>query len=373
MRPGTLPLVALILVAGVIPACSHSMGGTVHRSTIPEHSSRSPTGSPLQLVVRGNRLVDTSGRTVRLLGVDLSGAEYACIQSIGFFDTPTDDRQIGLIASWHVNVVRVPLNEDCWLGVNAPPPYSGAAYRAQILGLVARLHRHGMFVILDLHWNAPDGEPATGLRRMADADHSPAFWRSIAQTFRSDHAVLFDLYNEPHNLSWACWRDGCLLRGPYQEADDREPRSFNAAGMQQLVDAIRGTGATQPLMVGGNNWANDLTRWPTYLAHDPLGQLVASFHLYNFNECIDVTCWNRTIAPIAQTYPVVSGEIGEDDCAHGFIDRYMAWADQQGVSYLAWQWGAFDCRGGPSLISNYDGTSTPFGEGFRQHLLTLKA
>jgi endoglucanase len=91
--------------------------------------------------------------------------------------------------------------------------------------------------------------------------------------------------------------------------------------------------------------------------------------VYNFTECIDAACWDRTIAPVAERYPVVSGEIGEDDCDQGFIDRYMGWADQHGISYLAWDWGAFDCRSGPSLISDYDGTPTKYGEGFRQHLL----
>jgi hypothetical protein len=94
-------------------------------------------------------------------------------------------------------------------------------------------------------------------------------------------------------------------------------------------------------------------------------------HVYNFTECADVPCWNRTIASVGAQYPVVSGEIGEDDCDHGFIDRYMGWADAHGISYLAWDWGAFDCRGGPSLISDYDGTPTQFGAGFRQHLLAL--
>ena len=36
--------------------------------------------------------------------------------------------------------------------------------------------------------------------------------------------------------------------------------------MQQLVDAVRSTGATQPLLLGGEDYASDLSQW---LAHDP--------------------------------------------------------------------------------------------------------
>ena len=55
-----------------------------------------------------------------------------------------------------VNVVRVPLNEDCWLainGVNASA--AGAAYQQAIQTEVSLIHQAGMYVILDLHWTAP--------------------------------------------------------------------------------------------------------------------------------------------------------------------------------------------------------------------------
>jgi hypothetical protein len=68
---------------------------------------------------------------------------------------------------------------------------------------------------------------------------------------------------------------------------------------------------------------------------------------------------------------VVTGELGENDCAHGYIDQYMPWADAQGISYLGWTWDTWNCNNGPALISNYDGTPTAFGAGFRDHLAAL--
>ena len=49
---------------------------------------------------------------------------------------------------------------------------------------------------------------------MPDAEHAPDFWRSVATEYRDDHSVLFDLYNEPHDVSWDCWESGC-------EVDDK--------------------------------------------------------------------------------------------------------------------------------------------------------
>src|SRR5581483_2732513 len=192
-------------------------------------------GSSLSIRVSGNRLVDGSGRTVQLRGVNRSGFEFACAEGWGFMDGPTDAGSIAAMKTWHVNAVRVPLNEGCWLGLSSvPAKYRGAAYRKQVVAYVDRLTAAGLYTILDLHWNAPGTKHPGGQQVMADADHSPAFWKSVAATFAANHSVLLDLYNEPHDISWACWRNGCLTGG------------WRTAGMQSLVDAVRSTGSTVP-------------------------------------------------------------------------------------------------------------------------------
>jgi hypothetical protein len=76
--------------------------------------------------------------------------------------------------------------------------------------------------------------------------------------------------------------------------------------------------------------------------------------------------------------PLVTGEVGEFDCAHSFIDGFMGWADASGVSYLAWSWSLEPCgspgpsySAGPSLISDWQGTPTAYGQGFKDHLGSL--
>src|SRR5215469_3107735 len=84
------------------------------------------SGPSLAVKVAGNQLVDVQGQPIRLLGVDRSGAEYACIHGRGLLDGPTDRRAIAAMTAWRINAVRIPLNEDCWLGINgAPPHFSG--------------------------------------------------------------------------------------------------------------------------------------------------------------------------------------------------------------------------------------------------------
>ena len=323
-----------------------------------------PPPGPPTVKVSGNKLVNGAGQVTRLLGVSHSGTEYACIQGWGIFDGPSDTTSINAIKSWKTNVVRVPLNEDCWLGINGvSSQYGGANYRQAIGDYVARLHAAGFVVILDLHVAAPGTTKSTEIVVMADADHAPAFWSSVASYFKNDPGVIFDLYNEPHDISWPCWRDGCTTA-----------QGWKAAGMQSLVNAVRSTGATQPIMLGGLGWASDLSQWRIYKPTDPQNQLVASFHFYNFSGCNAQTCWDRDVAPVATSVPVVTGEFGEDDCAHGLVDRYTAWADGKGISYLGWTWntgGGWTCTSGPSLITNYNGTPTNYGVGLRDHLAAI--
>lgn len=141
--------------------------------------------------------------------------------------------------------------------------------------------------------------------------------------------------------------------------------------MQDLIDTIRETGATNVILAGGLAYSNDLSQWLTYKPSDPAGNLAAAWHVYNFNTCSNESCWDSTLGPVAAQVPLVAGEIGENTCAHSFIDRVMAWFDEREQSYLGWTWNTWNCNTGPALISNYDGTPTSFGIGLRDHLRSL--
>lgn len=354
---GVLALVALTAIGGSAAAD----GSGEQRSLLDLTAGlASEPPEPPEPVVRGNLLVDArTGDQLRLAGVNRSGAEYACVQGWGFFDGPVDDAALARIATWGTNVVRVPLNSTCWLGLNGvSPQWSGAAYRDAVAALVERLHDQGQAVILDLHWSAPGGRQATEQSIAPDADHAPDFWRSVAQRFANDPAVMFELFNEPREIGWDCWRDGCWT-----------PEGWRAAGHQELLDAVRSTGARQPVILDGLHWGGDLSRWAEHAPDDPLDQLVAGWHIYDFSQCNVETCWRDTAGVLSRSVPVVLTEVGQAGCLTQFLERILPWADQHDIGYVAWAWNAADCSTGPSLISDYDGTPTAYGAAFRAHLV----
>jgi hypothetical protein len=293
--------------------------------------------------------------------------------------------------SWDINAARIPLNEDCWLGINGVSQATMTAYHAGVQQYVASLSSAGIYAILDLHRSAPGSIPSTAVQAMPDADHAPAFWSSVAATFARNPAVLFDIINEPYlnnkvapgvTNPWSCWLSGCTLDEVFEQnpAQQTVTMQWKSSGMQALVTAIRNAKATQPILVEGLGWGSDLSGWLSHEPVDPDGQLVASVHVYPSDPCGNGTegCWTSQYAPVAQQVPIITGEIGEADCVALFINQYMQFADTAGISYLAWEWGPpqSGCTSGNGdfgLISDWSGTPTLEGADYKAHLVGLSS
>jgi endoglucanase len=338
-------------------------------------------GAAPQLHVSGNRLVDQNGNRVVLHGVDRSGTEYECVQGNGIFDGPNDEASITAMKSWGpVNAVRVPLNEACWNAESyVSSAYAGTNYINAIKAYVSLLNSNGIVAILDLHWtdglytgssSGCSSAEATCQKPMPDAAEAIPFWTSVANTFKGNDAVIFDLFNEPYasratgstTTGWQCWENGGTCPGI----------SYQVAGMQQMVTAVRSTGANNVLMLGGEEYANDLTGWLQYEPADPDHNLAASFHSYNFNTCSSQSCWTSEVAPVIAQVPVIAGEVGENDCAGTYIDPLTTWLESENTSFLAWAWNAdFACSSGPGLITDYTGTPTNYGAAYKAILQAL--
>jgi hypothetical protein len=347
----------------------------------PSTSPSPPVSGPAPaLQVSGNQLVTASGDTYRLLGVNRASGEFACVQDKGMWDSgPVDQASVDAMKAWNIHAVRIPLNEDCWLGTFGSP--SGAPYQQAVKDYVDLLVANGINPIVEMHWShgvytgtasACADVNATCQKPMPDAQYAPQFWTSVADAFKANEAVVFDLFNEPYpdaannwsdmTAAWTCLRDGGTCTGI----------GYEVAGMQDLVDAVRATGATNVIMVAGLTWTNDLSQWLTYRPTDPTGNLMASWHSYNFNACVTTACWDSQLGPVAAQVPLHAGEIGQDTCAHDYLDQVVAWLDEQGLGYTAWTWNPWGCSGGNVLIEDYSGTPTStYGEGYRAHLLTV--
>ena len=248
-----------------------------------------------------------------------------------------------LMRGWNANVVRLPLNQAFWLlGPSHAPGYEHVVDVA--IGWAEAL---GMDVILDLHWSdrgIAGGAP--GQQRMADAN-SLQFWKAVADKYKSDGRIIFELYNEPHDVSWDVWRNG----GPSGDG-------FEAVGMQQLHDAVRSTGAHNLVIVGGLRWAFDLST----VGQAPIAgyNIAYATHPYDHADK-QAAAWNGAWGYLTDRAPVVVTEFGSmTNCSGQYNTDLIGYAEARGASWIGWAWYPKDCSF-PSLIADWQGTPTAAG------------
>ncbi len=266
------------------------------------------------LATAGNRIVRAdTGQPVLLRGVNRSGLEY------GVRATREEIRRI--VGEWRANIIRIPFTQRWAL--------DSEDYRRALDDIVRWTAESGAYALLDLQWLRPDddfGVNSNGsVQRIAplpDAD-SARLWRSLAERYRLEPAVLFDIYNEPHDVTAADWRHCARL----------------------LVGAIREVHPASLIFVSGTNWGYDLRGVPF-----PGENLVWSTHVYPSKH----PGWHAAFGCAAIEAPVFAGEWGTDyDLEWG--RSLAAYLRSLGMGWTAWSWNDW-----PHL--QREGQPTPFGE-----------
>src|SRR5580692_6962921 len=254
---------ACLLGASLSAACLSSGAGDdgVGGGTLSARTCRVEAGTPQVApggyYTQGASVCTSDGEPHFFHGVDRPSLEFTANgQWNGEAMIPASDFQA--MAGWHANIVRIATNQDFWLegaALHAP------GYQATIAKAVQDAEAAGLDVILDLHWsdcgnlqvsdlagfNPSDTTTVSGQQVMGDVN-SIQFWKEVATMFKDDGHVLFELYNEPNKVPWSEWLSG----------GNSQP-NCPTVGMQALYDAVRGTGAQNVVIVGGLNFAFDLS------------------------------------------------------------------------------------------------------------------
>ena len=306
--------------------------------------------------VVGNVIEDAGGHPWFAHGLDRPSLEWACAGQHadgGPAGIPASDFTT-MAGAWHANTVRLALNQDYWLsatGTQVAAAENCPGYIDTVRSVVASAESAGLVVILDLHWSDEGNplNPSVGQKCMADQD-SLAFWKSVAATYGSDSHVMFELYNEPHDIPWSVWRDGGTVAC-------NDGVTYTAVGMQQMVDAIRGAGAPNVVVAGGNGWAYDLSGVVGVGALTG-GNVAYATHPYENSAGDTPAAWDRAFGSLAAHAPVIATEFGTTTCS---VDAYdsdiLSYFRSHGVSYTMWAWYVGGCAF-PSVISDASGTCT---------------
>lgn len=345
------------MLAAVVLLVAAVAGGAVWgvvalESGPPEVAANAPAIGPY--VVDGNVLVDGEGKKFFLHGVDRPSLEWACDgQSLaGQPGIPASD--FATITTWGANAVRLSLNQDYWLsakGHQVAPGEQCPNYVTTVERAVKEIESHGMAVILDLHASDP-GNPMlpAGPQEMPDED-SVYFWQSVAKQFGKDWNVFFEVFNEPHGVSWSIWQHGGMVHSG--------GATYQAVGMQALVDAVRGIGVHNVILVDGPQYAATLQQLPSHQLSG--GGIAYAVHPYQGEDGMDPNTWQQRFGFLTDRHVVVATEFGDDQPGRTAYDQaILSFFRSRGIGWTAWAWWDGGYRF-PSIVSDSAGLCADAG------------
>ncbi|MEJ2208869.1 MAG: cellulase family glycosylhydrolase [Anaerolineae bacterium] len=304
--------VILLLVAGVavLAATSENLRFHLPVEQKAQFEHEGLADFPPALHVEGNRLVTAGGEVVRLRG--LMPADAYEMEGEKHFDREFFEE----LAASGANVVRLPVHPHTW---TENPDYLWR-YLDPAVGWAGEL---GLYVIVDWH---SIGNVETGQAPLMPELYSHTeemtldFWTQVAGYFRDAPNVLFEVFNEPQGISAGAWQ----------------------AAASELVSTIRGQGAAQPAIVGGIDYARDLS----WVLQSPLadGNVVYASHIYPAHA---ESLWGLYFGRVAEAQPVLITEWGfmEENpsagqpylngTAAGYGQALMSYLDERGIGWVA--------------------------------------
>ncbi len=307
----------------------------------------------------GNRIINSvTGAPILLRGINRSGLEYSDPDEQGFLSGASISRaEIQFIVQgWRANIIRLPFNQDFVLhGRNGR---TAEEYQQALDQVISWASMFGAYTLLDLQWL--DAERIYGGDRNFVAPlpnmQSIELWTSLARRYKDEPAVLYDLFNEPHDrLS----DDSHPLNKPdgitYPAAHMRVTMNEWQPWARALTQAIRSENPDALIFIGGTNWAYDLRGMPI----DDLDNVVYSTHVYP-NKGTD---WDNVFGNLSESVPVFAGELGgtESPDELEYVRRLLDYLQQREIGYTAWSW-----FNQPYLVARY--TPTRFGALVQQDL-----
>ncbi|MCA8995279.1 MAG: cellulase family glycosylhydrolase, partial [Planctomycetaceae bacterium] len=204
--------------------------------------------------------------------------------------------------------------------------------------------------------------------------------------YKNHPAVLFDVFNEPHGISWDVWKSGGFVgekTGTDESAflsdeEKKKAQGFESVGMQGLVDAVRSTGAKNIIIAGGIFWCNDLSGITKgYALEDKTGHgIMYSWHTYNWH-----TGWEEKVLATAAEYPIFLGEVGADihkmdfipaeaqEDPHTWVPDMLGFIQNHRLNWTGW---CFHPKATPIMISDWSYTPTPFWGSYAKEALSGK-
>lgn len=210
-----------------LPTADGGGGGSAE----PIPSGSTPIAHHGALSVSGNAIVGAKG-AVALRGMSFYWSQW----SSDFWNKSAVDV---LVDDWKVTVVRAAMGVE-----NGGYLENQAREKARVRTIVDAAIARGVYVIIDWHDHYANNH----------TEDAKAFFREMADAYGTSPNVLFEIWNEPLDVSWSTVKE-------YANA---------------VIPEIRGRGANNVVIVGTPHWSQDVDA----AAQDPVAQTNVAYAIH---------------------------------------------------------------------------------------------
>ncbi len=261
--------------------------------------AQTPVAKYGALQVKGNQIQDQNGKPVSLAGNSLfwsnngwGGERYYNANAVGWLKN-----------SWNASIVRAAM------GVDEPGGYleNNAREKAKVKTVVDACIAAGLYVIIDWHSH----------RAEQNQDQAIAFFKEMATTYGSQPNVIYEIYNEPLQVSWS----GVIK--PYAQA---------------VTSAIRSIDPDNLIVVGTPTWSQDVD----VAANDPLTGVNIAYALHFYAATHKAELRAKASTALSKGVALFVTEYGTCDASGGgSVDAsstqdWMTFMKQNNLSHCNW-------------------------------------
>ena len=266
---------------------------------------------PLDIV--GTKIVNAKGYVVQLKG-------FATMDQT----LVTHNQVIHFRNDWNITILRVPLLVGpgrCWVVGNINV---NASYLAAADSVLKWCRENKIYVLFD-GWHE-GGQGNT----LGDWSSTVAAWRILADRYKNQDHILWEIFNEPHNIGWTTW----------------------APMAEQLIDTIRSRNPVVKAIVAGTvNWCQQADVQTRKFNRD---KVIYSWHPYsNVYGSNTASTWEQRFGFIQTSgiAPVMATEWGftsQQDSA-GYGTQLIQYLKSKGMSWEGW---CYSQSWGPPMLTS---------------------
>jgi hypothetical protein len=283
------------------------------------------------LSVANGNIVDANNCVVRLKGFNWSQLEFGNAVGGGPKTRISEAAMAWYTQTFHMNVWRIPINSDWW-NSNVDVPLAHMQYQAWIEQVVQWAEQNGDYVILTKGPQFPNPPCGGTIKYCPPQDQGtlnvqagvagpeetttgqytqPAIqmWTSIAKIYANDPAVLYDSWNEMHDIDAQTWK----------------------ASEESLIATIRAQNPRSLIFLGGPNFKGNINALVQGQVPDfTEPNLVYDFHVYDgFSGTYMGKNCVEPLSYVARNWPTMA-------------DQQVGYAQQHGKAVSFTEWGGCD-------------------------------